>query len=49
MIKKELIENSIGDSGARMICEVLKSNSTLTILDLGCDEKEESKWKMIMK
>ena len=33
--------NNIGDSGARMISEVLKRNSTLTILDLGGDENEE--------
>ena len=32
-----------------MISEVLKSNSTLTKLDLSRDEKEEYKWKMIMK
>ena len=28
-----------------MISEGLKSNSTLTELDLRSDEKEESKWK----
>ena len=30
-----------------MISEGLKSNSTLTTLNLKYDEKEESKWKMI--
>ena len=30
-----------------MISEGLKSNSTLTILDLMGDKKEEQKWKMI--
>ena len=38
---------NIGDSGAKMISEVLKSNSTLTYLNLYSDEKEEYKWKMI--
>ena len=33
--------NKIGDEGARMISEVLKSNSTLIELDLECDENEE--------
>ena len=31
--------NNIGDSGARMISESLKSNTTLRMLDLGGDEK----------
>ena len=39
--------NNIGDEGARMLSEGLESNSTLTTLSLGGDEKEESKWKMI--
>ena len=30
--------NKIGDEGARMISEALKINSTLTNLDLNCDE-----------
>ena len=30
-----------------MISEGMKSNSTLTELNLRGDEKEESKWKMI--
>ena len=41
------IGNNIGDEGAAMISEGLKSNSTLTTLDLWSDEKEEYKWKMI--
>ncbi len=35
--------NNIGDLGAKMISEGLKSNSTLTVLDLSGDEKEEVK------
>ena len=31
-------DNKIGDEGARMISESLKSNKTLTKLDLQCDE-----------
>ena len=41
------IENKIGDEEARMIGEGLKSNSTLTVLHLGCDEKRRQwnkKW-----
>ena len=41
MIKMKQIGNNIGAEGARMISEGLKSNSTLTELDLRCDEKEE--------
>ncbi len=37
----KLVDNNIGDSGATMIIEVLKSNSTLTTLDMFSDEKEE--------
>ena len=33
------IVNKIGDEGARMISEGLKNNSTLTKLNLSCDEK----------
>jgi len=36
--------NDIGDSGAIMISESLKTNTTLTELDLSCDEKNEVKW-----
>ena len=31
-------DNDIGAEGARMLSEVLKSNSTLTELHLGCDD-----------
>ena len=31
--------NEIGDEGARMISEGLKSNSTLTELNLWCDDE----------
>ena len=31
-------DNSIGDEGARMISEALKTNTKLTELDLSCDE-----------
>ena len=37
-------DNDIGDEGARMISEALKTNTTLTTLHLGCDENEV-KWK----
>ena len=33
-------DNAIGDEGARMISESLKTNTTLTILYLGGDEIE---------
>ena len=32
-------DNNIGDEGARMISESLKTNSTLTELNLGGDDK----------
>ena len=38
----KLIGNKIGDSGALMISEGLKSNSTLTTLYLDGDDKEET-------
>ena len=41
MMKETIIGNNIGDDGARMISEGLKSNSTLTELNLSSDEKEE--------
>ena len=42
----EWIENKIGNSGAGMICEALKCNSSLTQLNLSGDEIEtfEIKW-----
>ena len=36
--------HKIGAEGARMISEALKTNTTLTKLDLHCDENEV-KWK----
>ena len=41
--------NKIGDSGARMISESMKTNTTLTSLDLRCDEKwSRMKWNIII-
>ena len=41
MIKNEKwTDNNIGDEGTRMISESLKTNTSLTILDLHCDEIE---------
>ena len=40
IIRKKEIGNKIGDSGAMMIGEGLRSNSTLTELVLSSDEKE---------
>ena len=37
------IVNNIGDEGAKMIREGLKSNSTLTILDLRSKGEKEEK------
>jgi len=34
---EESTVNNFGDSGAAMISESLKTNTSLTILDLGCD------------
>ena len=39
MINEIWTANNIGDEGARMISEALKINSTLTKLNLRCDEK----------
>ena len=41
-MKRQLIltDNNIGDSGAIMISESLKTNTTLTMLDLESDEIE---------
>ena len=42
----EWIDNDIGAEGAGMISEALKCNSSLTQLNLSCDEIEpiETKW-----
>ena len=45
----KLIDNNIGDSGAKMISEVLKSNSILTILDLFGDGKRTKEIEEIRK
>ena len=53
-------ENNIGESGARMISESLKINTTLRALNLRCDEewsetkiiitiKKTKEWKNEMK
>ena len=43
-------DNNIGESGAIMISESLKTNTTLTTLYLGSDKKwSKMKWVMIMK
>ena len=33
--------NNIRDEGAKSMSEMLKSNTTLTSLDLGCEEDEK--------
>ena len=41
-MKMKQKDNNIGDSGVKMIVsEVLKSNSTLTVLYLSSDEKDK--------
>ena len=40
--------NKIGDEGAKMISESLKINTTLTRLDLTCDENKIMKYNMII-
>ena len=37
--------NSIGDTGATSLSEALKSNTTLTELDLSCDDKRKKTHK----
>ena len=41
--------NEIGVEGAAMISEGMKSNSTLTSLDLGSEEEKQKKRKKIDK
>ena len=36
---KQWTDNSIGDEGAIAISELLKTNTTLASLNLGCDDK----------
>ena len=35
--------NEIGDEGARALCEMLKVNTTLTELNLSCEEKRKER------
>ena len=42
-IQMEQTGNRIGDEGAKMISEGLKSNSALTTLVMSCDEKKKKK------
>ena len=50
--QKKWTGNKIGDSGASAISESLKINTTLTELDLSCDEirnkneKTKEKWRV---
>ena len=36
-------DNDIGSEGARMLSETLKTNTTLTVLNLFCDENVDDK------
>ena len=40
---KEYLENNVGIEGARMLGEALKTNTTLTTLDLSSEESTEKK------
>ena len=49
-VMKEWIDNQIGDEGTKTISESMKINTSLTILDLGSDEKiwneiERREWR----
>ena len=37
----QLTDNKIGDEGAKALNEILKKNSTLTLLDLSCERGKE--------
>ena len=41
-------DNNIRDSGARMISELLKTNTTLTSLNLGGDEIERNEMNILI-
>ena len=41
--------NEIGDEGAKMISEGMKSNSTLTSLDLGGEEEKQKEERRQIK
>ena len=47
MTLETTIDNNIGESGAKMISEALKSNTSLTELDLGNEEKKGEKGKKL--
>ena len=49
MINEIWTDNNIGADGARMISEALKINSTLTELNLRCDNLIEIKFSIICK
>ena len=38
-----MTDNEIGDEGAKAMSEMLKVNSTLTTLDLRCEEERKEK------
>jgi len=40
-IKRNETANKIGESGAKIISESLKCNSTLTVLSLSCDDMKQ--------
>ena len=42
---KKLIGNRIGDEGVKSLSETLKINTSLTSLNLGCDENENENEK----
>ena len=43
-----MTDNDIGDEGAKSMSEMLKSNTTLTSLDLGCEEEAGKREKREM-
>ena len=38
-----MTDNGIGDEGAKAMSEMLKVNSTLTTLDLSCEEERKGR------
>ena len=40
-----MTENEIGDEGAKAISEMIRVNTTLTTLDLSCEEEGKGKEK----
>ena len=43
-----MTRNGIGDEGAKSMSEAMKSNTTLTSLNLGCEEEEREREKREM-